>query len=138
MVVNRTSEYLKSLKSKASMSTKALSDLTNIPEDTINNILYGKTASPSFDAVAALVRAMGGSLDELAGIRTAGDDEGTQDMFAVYQQMVVRGIRQRNIIIMVLLAILVIVVAWLVWDITHPDVGLIRLKQLIGLMGKTM
>lgn len=148
MVVNNVPEYLKALKSKASASTKSLSDLTNIPEDTINNILYGKIASPSFETVATLVRALGGSLDELAGIYTdkpipaPKENSPTHDPVAELKEAYAherasfeRGIRHRNVMIVALLVLMLLFLSWLVWDITHPEIGLIRYKELSGLFG---
>lgn len=47
------------------MPVSTLSDLTNVPKDTINNILYRKTKNPSFEAVTTLLYALNGSIDRL-------------------------------------------------------------------------
>lgn len=138
---NSVGEYLKTLKSKTGTTTKSLSDLTGIPEDTINNVLYARTASPSLFIVADLVHAMGGTLAELAGEKQESEGSTAPDgggkLFDIYRATMERGVRQRNIAIIVLLVVLLIVVAilltfakWLVWDITHPGEGLIHLWQL--------
>ena len=59
---------LKELRDNANLSTAEWSKLSNIPVETINKILQGKTASPGFDTITALVVAADGSLDELAEI----------------------------------------------------------------------
>lgn len=61
-------EYLKSLKQAKNITIKEWSDLSNVPESTINNILSRKTENPSFDIVATLVLSAGGSLDKMLGI----------------------------------------------------------------------
>ena len=62
---------LKELRDGANLSTAEWSKLSNIPVETINKILQGRTASPGFDTITALVVAAGGSLDELAEISKA-------------------------------------------------------------------
>lgn len=143
MDANSVADYLKALKVRTGITTKSLSDLTNISEDTINNVLYARTSSPSLFVVADLVHALGGSLAELSDERIENDSAPQEGgvhlkIFEVYRQTMERGVRQRNIIIVALLALLTVFIAWLVWDITHPDAGLIRLKQMAGLLGLKM
>lgn len=64
------SEKLKALKTEKNLTTHQLSELSGLPESTISRILSGQTDSPGFLAVVDLVRAMGGSLDEIVGIET--------------------------------------------------------------------
>lgn len=61
-------EYLKSLKQAKNLTVKEWSDLSNVPESTINNILSRKTENPSFDIVATLILSAGGSVDKMLGI----------------------------------------------------------------------
>ena len=63
------SEKLKALKTEKNLTTQQLSELSGLPVSTISRILSGQTDSPGFLAVADLVRAMGGSLDEVAGLK---------------------------------------------------------------------
>lgn len=60
-------EALKALKTKKNLSAQALSDLSGVPLSTINRILRGE-GEPNINAVAALVHALGGSLDEVCGL----------------------------------------------------------------------
>ena len=61
-------ERLRELKGRSGMSTQQISDRSGLPASTISRILSGQTDSPGFQTVCDLVRAMGGSLDELAGL----------------------------------------------------------------------
>ena len=65
---------LKALKDKKQMTNQQLSDLSGVPVGTINRILSGQTENPSFQTVCDLVVTLGGSLDELAGIRPEGGE----------------------------------------------------------------
>lgn len=47
------------------MTVSALSNLTNVPSATINNIIYGRSRNPSFETMVTLICALGGSIDAL-------------------------------------------------------------------------
>ena len=61
MIVN----YLNALKNKGNFTYEAVSNLSGVPESTVKNIFTGKTEDPRFETVAAIVLAMGGSLDAI-------------------------------------------------------------------------
>ena len=61
------------------MSVSALSNLTNVPSATINNIIYGKSRNPAFETMATLIYALGGSVDALVG-QTAEPPENVHDI----------------------------------------------------------
>lgn len=61
-------ERLKELKKRNNISIQKISELSGIPESTISRILSGQTESPSFVTVVEIIKAMGGSVDELVGI----------------------------------------------------------------------
>lgn len=62
-------EYIKSLKQAKNLKVKDLAEMTGIPESTINNFLSRKTESPSFSMMSKLCIAVGGSLDEMIGLK---------------------------------------------------------------------
>lgn len=55
--------YLNALKNKGNFTYETISKLSGIPEETVRNILSGKTEDPRFKTISALVNSMGGSLD---------------------------------------------------------------------------
>lgn len=57
--------YLNALKTKGNFTYETISNLSGISEATIRNIFSGKTEDPRFETVAAIVIAMGGSLDAI-------------------------------------------------------------------------
>lgn len=59
---------LNEFKEQANMTNHDISERSGVPIGTVGRIMAGQTENPSFEAIAAMVRAMGGSLDELAGI----------------------------------------------------------------------
>ena len=58
-------ENLKELKIKAGMSSKQIAEKTNLPERTVARIFSGDTDNPYVDTLHRIVRAMGGSLDDI-------------------------------------------------------------------------
>lgn len=63
------STRLKALKTKANLTTAKLSEISGVSESTIARILAGNGENANFQTIVALVSAMNGSLDEIAGIR---------------------------------------------------------------------
>lgn len=57
--------YLNALKNKGNFTYENISKLSGISDATIRNIFSGKTEDPRFETVAAIVNAMGGSLDAI-------------------------------------------------------------------------
>ena len=62
------SEKLRQMKADSKLHTQQIADKSGFPASTITRILNGNTEEPSFSSVAKIVKAMGGSLDELVGI----------------------------------------------------------------------
>lgn len=60
--------YLKNLKEKSKLTSREIAEKSGVPESTVNKILSGQTESPNFQAVADIVRVLGGSLDTCAGL----------------------------------------------------------------------
>lgn len=60
---------MKQLKEDKHLTTQQIADRSGIPASTISRILSGQTDNPSFQTVSDIVRAMGGSLDEIFGLR---------------------------------------------------------------------
>lgn len=58
-------DNLKELKKKTGMSTKQISDKTNLPERTVNRIFSGDTDNPYVDTLHRIVTVLGGSLDDI-------------------------------------------------------------------------
>lgn len=74
---------LKTMRDAHGLTNNQLSEATNIPASSVSRIMSGETSNPSFQYVAALVAAMGESLDELAGIKAKSvhDSDSTRNFF---------------------------------------------------------
>ena len=68
------SDQLHALKDRSHCTAQQIADRSGVPLSTVNRILSGETANPSFQSVADIVVALNGSLDALVGIQSASDD----------------------------------------------------------------
>lgn len=129
------SEKLKALKTEKNLTTQQLSELSGLPVSSISRILSGQTDSPGFLAVADLVRAMGGSLDEIAGLKTPEPQKAPeppkrsseyQDIIKLYERSIAAKnawLKRLAITCCVLVGVLVFII---LFDILNGSVGFIR------------
>lgn len=61
-------DYIKMLMERENITQAELSKLCDIPQGTLSKILNGSTDCPSFANIAAIIKALHGSLDVMAGI----------------------------------------------------------------------
>lgn len=66
---NMIIKMLKELKSLKQLTNQQIADLSGVPLSTVSRIFNGQTENPNIQTIADIVGAMGGSLDELLGIR---------------------------------------------------------------------
>lgn len=62
------SSYIKTLMEREDVTQAELARMTDIPQGTLSRILNGTTDCPTFANVTAIVKALHGSLDVMAGI----------------------------------------------------------------------
>ena len=67
-------QHLKNLKDKKGYSNAKIAELSNIPLATVNRVYSGDTPNPTFETVARITIALGGSLDVIAGIKSSTDE----------------------------------------------------------------
>ena len=60
--------YINELRKAKNLSVQALSDLANVPKSTLDKVLSGQTENPQFSLIVSVVKALGGSLDEMYGL----------------------------------------------------------------------
>ena len=119
-------EDLKRMKEERKLTTKQISELSGIPESTISRILSGQTDNPSFDTICALVRAMGGSLDEFTRIQSSADAPESLALVDLYEKM----IDEKNRLIKWLMAVCCILIAVFVFivlfDLINGNIGFVQ------------
>jgi transcriptional regulator with XRE-family HTH domain len=86
---------LEALRIKADVSYKQLAQICDVSETTIGRIFSGETRDPGFSTVAAIVRACGGSLDDIAGIAHTDDPASLEAVRAIYEDRIA-AIKEEN------------------------------------------
>lgn len=83
---------LREMKEKCGYSNKKIAELSGVSLPTVNRIMSGQTDIPNFQTVCDLVIAMGGSLDELAGIqpKPKAQDERTEEIYKAMEPQIIQ------------------------------------------------
>lgn len=137
-------EYLGKLKAEKNLTQQQIAELSGVPMGTVSRILAGQVECPSFQAVADITKALGGSLDELAGIEPPAPpvlpippeaatviryerDQTYEDKLAsIYKKSLDDKNRWIILLFVILLIILCGIVALLIYDFRNLDIGYIR------------
>lgn len=117
---------LKRLKEESKLTTKQISDLSGIPESTISRILSGQTDNPTFDTVYAIVKAMGGSLDQLTDIPTETETEDPSPLVALYEKVITDKDRYIRLLIVICCALVSVLIFLVVSDVLNGTTGFVR------------
>ena len=119
---------LKLLKEKRKLTTQQLSDLSGVPVGTINRILSGQTDNPSFQTVCDITRALGGSLDKIAGLNPEGEREKpvSNEITALYREVLKSKDKWIHRLFVVCCVLIVYVLGLLVFDLANPNIGFFR------------
>ena len=123
------STRLKELKDQRKLTNQQLSDLSGVPVGTINRIMAGQTDNPSFQTVCDMVMAMGGSLDELAGIQKPGGGEPSppgEDLIRLYERTIEGKEKWLYRLFFLCCVLIAVLLGVLIYDLTHPMVGFFR------------
>lgn len=145
-------QKLRELKERSGLSVQQIAEKSGVPASTISRILSGQTDRPNCQTLVDLVRAMGGSVDEIMDLHVEKskepekpkdtetakepgkpkDPENRKDIDTIIQ-LYERAIANKNktikmlyIACAVLIVLLLIIVLYFCWDITHPNMGLIK------------
>lgn len=133
-------DQLKELKNRKNLTAQEIADRSGVPLSTVNKILSGQTDNPAFRAVCDMVKAMGGSVDELVGISQRSEHPSVDAMAEAWVSAVQplqpmldekdKELANRDKWILRLfwlcVALIVVVVLVLALDILNPNVGWFR------------
>lgn len=140
---------LNALKTKAGITCAEWSNLSGIPEGTIRKILSGDTADPRLETVLKLVASVGGSMDDLAGSKKEAEIENKAVLVLkdTYEARIealndrIEALRERNedtkkyaaslhrdknILAIVVAALMLVIVGLLVFDIALGSHGWVQ------------
>lgn len=121
---------LKEMKDRSGLTNKELSELSGVPLSTVSKIMSGHTDIPNYQTVCDLVKAMGGSLDALAGIRPAeeaGPERAEESSeIKLYIQMIEEKNRWLKRLFVICCILMTVIVGILLFDYLHPTIGFIQ------------
>nr|DAD83717.1 MAG TPA: helix-turn-helix domain protein [Myoviridae sp. ctI7W9] len=111
---------------KGSMTAQQIADKSGVPVATVNRVLQGLTENPGFDTVYKIVKAMGGSLNDLDEDKV-GEMEGLTQLYErglEYRERKIKKL-ERTIMIIAVFTFIVMaaVIGMLVYDMMHLDKG---------------
>lgn len=69
--MNEIALKLRKMKKDLGLSNQELADLSMVPIGTVNRVLAGRVEMPNFQTIRDLTKALGGSLDDIAGFTAA-------------------------------------------------------------------
>lgn len=111
---------------KGDMTAQQIADKSSVPVATVNRVLQGLTENPGFDTVYKLVKAMGGSLNDLDEDRVCEPESLTQlyERGLEYRERKIKKL-ERTIMIIAVFTFIVMaaVIGMLVYDMMHLDRG---------------
>lgn len=114
------------MKDASNMTAQQIADKSSVPVATVNRVLQGLTENPGFDTVCKLVKAMGGSLNDLDEDRGC-EPEGLTQLYErglEYRERKIKKL-ERTIMIIAVFTFIVMaaVIGMLVYDMMHLDKG---------------
>lgn len=119
-------EHLRAMKDASNMTAQQIADKSSVPVATVNRVLQGLTENPGFDTVYKLVKAMGGSLNDLDEDRVCEPESLTQlyERGLEYRERKIRKLEHTIMIIAVFtFIVMAAVIGMLVYDMMHLDRG---------------
>ena len=119
-------EHLRAMKDASNMTAQQIADKSSVPVATVNRVLQGLTENPGFDTVYKLVKAMGGSLNDLDEDRVCEPESLTQlyERGLEYRNKKIRRLERTITIIAVFtFLVMVAVIGMLVYDMMYLDRG---------------
>lgn len=119
-------EILKKLKDDSKLTTKQISEISGIPENTISRILSGQTDNPSFDSIYAIVKAMGGSLDSVFGNNSKSDNTDSTPLIKLYEKIISEKNWYIKLLIILCGILIVSLILIIIIDVLNGTVGFVR------------
>ena len=118
-------QKLNQLKEKRGLSNQQISDKSGVSLSTVQRIMSGQTASPSYQDVADIVVALGGSLDAMEGIEHP-QEKTPEKVLELYERMVERQRRYIKFLFFTILALVAIIIILSIIDLAYSDIGYFR------------
>ena len=118
---------LKELKAEKKLTNQQIADLSGVPLSTVTRIFNGQTDNPNIGTIEDIVNGMGGSIDNITGIKQT-DEKFNQDdnLIQLYKDIIRTKDKYIKLLAVALISILVCLVILLFVDLLVHDIGYIR------------
>lgn len=108
-----------------------IAEMSGVPESTVTKVLNGANRSPGFETISPIARVLGVSLDELSVKETAPPDTstltvGVSHIISSYERRLREKNRWINILAVAVAALILLLIFFLIYDITHPSLGWVQ------------
>jgi transcriptional regulator with XRE-family HTH domain len=161
-------ERIKARKQALGITANDLVERSGVPLDTINNIVYGRISNPSIDSIGKISIALETTIDYLVFGNCPNPqveekhhkdhhccfdaERYIQSMIDVHKREMEAQCKAKDELIeelrksqnfwrklcCIFMAFLGAILVWFTWDILHPDQGLIRRLQSLGVFGRNI
>ena len=119
-------EKLKALKMSKNLTIQEISEKSGVPSSTVSRIFSGQTDNPTFDTVYAIVKAMGGSLDQLTDIPTETETEDPSPLVALYEKVITDKDRYIRLLIVICCVLVSVLIFLVLSDVLNGSTGFVR------------
>lgn len=114
-----------------------IAEMSGVPESTVTKVLNGANRSPGFETISPIARVLGVSLDELSVKETAPPDTstltvGVSHIISSYERRLREKNRWINILAVAVAALMLLLIFFLIYDITHPSLGWVQYTAVPG------
>lgn len=114
-----------------------IAEMSGVPESTVTKVLGGVNRSPGFETISPIARVLGVSLDELSVKETAPPDTstltvGVSHIISSYERRLREKNRWINILAVAVAALILLLIFFLIYDITHPSLGWVQYTAVPG------
>lgn len=114
-----------------------IAEMSSVPESTVTKVLGGVNRSPGFETISPIARVLGVSLDELSVKETAPPDTstltvGVSHIISSYERRLREKNRWINILAVAVAALILLLIFFLIYDITHPSLGWVQYTAVPG------
>nr|DAJ14110.1 MAG TPA: Helix-turn-helix XRE-family like protein [Podoviridae sp. ctJ6o53] len=114
-----------------------IAEMSGVPESTVTKVLNGANRSPGFETISPIARVLGVSLDELSVKETAPPDTstltvGVSHIISIYERRLREKNRWINILAVAVAALILLLIFFLIYDITHSSLGWVQYTAIPG------
>lgn len=114
-----------------------IAEMSGVPESTVTKVLGGVNRSPGFETISPIARVLGVSLDELSVKETVPPDTstltvGVSHIISSYERRLREKNRWINILAVAVAALILLLIFFLIYDITHPSLGWVQYTAVPG------